>query len=292
MNKQKILIVDDTAENLDILFELLNDYDIIDAISAKEAFEILDEENVDLILLDIMMPDMDGYEVCRILKNNTETEDIPIIFITAITDEESIEKAYNQGGNDYVTKPFKPKELLARVKTQLKVQSLIKHLDRLASYDQLSGIYNRRKFFELAKERFLNDKNNLYAIMIDIDNFKNVNDTYGHATGDSVIKTFASVISSHLEKEAIFGRVGGEEFTIISHFENSETVILFAEKFRTAIEKTKVIANDGSAFHFTISCGISAYRKDLEILDDLLKEADKALYDAKGYGRNRAIFRS
>lgn len=292
MNKQKILIVDDTAENLDILFELLNDYDIIDAISAKEAFEILDEENVDLILLDIMMPDIDGYEVCRILKNNTETEDIPIIFITAITDEESIEKAYNQGGNDYVTKPFKPKELLARVKTQLKVQSLIKHLDRLASYDQLSGIYNRRKFFELAKERFLNDKNNLYAIMIDIDNFKNVNDTYGHATGDSVIKTFASVISSHLEKEAIFGRVGGEEFTIISHFENSETVILFAEKFRTAIEKTKVIANDGSAFHFTISCGISAYRKDLEILDDLLKEADKALYDAKGYGRNRAIFRS
>jgi len=292
MNKQKILIVDDTAENLDILFELLNDYDIIDAISAKEAFEILDEENVDLILLDIMMPDIDGYEVCRILKNNTETEDIPIIFITAITDEESIEKAYNQGGNDYVTKPFKPKELLARVKTQLKVQSLIKHLDRLASYDQLSGIYNRRKFFELAKERFLKDKNNLYAIMIDIDNFKNVNDTYGHATGDSVIKTFASVISSHLEKEAIFGRVGGEEFTIISHFENSETVILFAEKFRTAIEKTKVIANDGSAFHFTISCGISAYRKDLEILDDLLKEADKALYDAKGYGRNRAIFRS
>ena len=118
-DSKTILIVDDTVTNLDILIELLDQYDVIDATNGQDALEIVEEESVDLLLLDIMMPEMDGYEVCKRLKADKKTQDIPIIFITAKTDEDSIEKAYDTGGDDYVSKPFKPKELLARVKTQL-----------------------------------------------------------------------------------------------------------------------------------------------------------------------------
>jgi signal transduction histidine kinase len=121
--KNKVLVVDDTIANLDILIELLDNYDVIDATNGQEALEIVENEEVDLILLDIIMPNMDGYEVCKKLKSRSRTKDIPIIFITAKTDEDSIEKAYDIGGADYVTKPFKPKELLARVKTQLNLES-------------------------------------------------------------------------------------------------------------------------------------------------------------------------
>jgi two-component system, sensor histidine kinase and response regulator len=126
MGNKTVLIVDDTISNLDILIGFLNEYDIIDTTNGKDALEIVDEEEVDLILLDIMMPEMDGFEVCKRLKNNTKTKNIPIIFITAVSEEESIEKAYDAGGVDYITKPFKPKELLARVKTQLNLQELQK----------------------------------------------------------------------------------------------------------------------------------------------------------------------
>ena len=122
-NKRTILAVDDTVTNLDILVDLLKDYDVIEATSGKEALEIVSEETIDLILLDIMMPDMDGYTVCRRLKEDVKFKDIPIIFITAKTEEDAIERAYDEGGVDYVTKPFKPKELLARVRIQLETCS-------------------------------------------------------------------------------------------------------------------------------------------------------------------------
>jgi len=124
MENKTILIVDDTIENLDILIELLDNYNVMDATNGADALEIVDEEKIDLILLDIVMPDMDGFEVCSRVKANPNTKDIPIIFITANMDEESIEKAYMKGGVDYITKPFKPRELQARVKTHLELQEL------------------------------------------------------------------------------------------------------------------------------------------------------------------------
>ncbi len=147
MKNKTILAVDDTVANLDILIELLNSYDIVDATSGEDALEIVEEENIDLILLDIMMPEMDGFEVCAKLKENPATKDIPIIFITAKTDEDSIEKAYELGGSDYVSKPFKPKELLARVKIQFELQNLQNELKLLASTDSMTKLYNRRLFF-------------------------------------------------------------------------------------------------------------------------------------------------
>jgi two-component system, glycerol uptake and utilization response regulator len=289
---QTILVVDDTNINIKILVELLGDkYDVVVAMDGKTALKIAKEEIPDLILLDIMMPVIDGFEVCKQLKEDSKTKDIPIIFLTAKTDEDSIEKAYEIGGSDYVLKPFKPKELIARVKTQLELQCLIKNLEYISSHDTMTGIFNRRKFFELAQARFETKKENLFAIMIDIDKFKNINDKYGHHVGDIVIKTIVSNIQNMLAKDNIFGRLGGEEFAIICNCENRERLFTFLEEIRNSIKQLSLDI-ENNIIKFTISIGVTAYNNSLLTIDDLLKEADNMLYQAKETGRDKTIFKT
>ena len=291
--KSTILIVDDTETNIDILLELLSDkYDIMVALDGASALEITNEDGIDLILLDIMMPDMDGYEVCEVLKNNHLTKDIPVVFITAKTDEDSIERAYEVGGIDYVTKPFKPRELLARVKTHLDFKMLIEHLEFIGSYDQLTGIYNRRKFFELSQFKFQSMNDDIYAVMIDIDKFKKVNDTYGHPAGDEVIKLVTQTVSKFVDEDSVFGRLGGEEFCIVCNEQSHESISNKIELMRIAVEDIELLSDNGEVIKFTISSGYAKAKKDMKSLDALLKEADVALYEAKGSGRNKIIFRS
>lgn len=289
-SKSTLLVVDDTATNIDILVELLGKkYDLVVAINGSGALEAVEENKIDLILLDIMMPVMDGYEVCERLKQQDSTKNIPIIFITAKDDEDSISKAYEQGCIDYITKPFKPLELLARIESQLKIQELIEHLNYISSYDQMSGIYNRRKFFELSQKIFLQSDPTLYAVMIDIDNFKMINDTFGHYEGDRVIQLSAESISKDLQQDAIFGRVGGEEFAILCFFESEKESIDAMNKIRKNIENLNTISANGDIIKFTISIGVSNIDQNPN-LDGLIKKADKALYEAKRAGRNRVIF--
>ncbi len=290
--KSTILIVDDTDINIDILLELLGDkYDVLVALDGKSALDIANKEAIDLVLLDIMMPDMDGYEVCEVLKNTKVTQNIPVLFITAKSDEDSIEKAYDVGGSDYITKPFKPRELLVRIKTQLKLRELINHLDFIATHDEMTGIYNRRQFFNLATQRFNESKKNLYAVMIDIDKFKEVNDKYGHAIGDEVIKIVTTTIADNLLEGTIFGRIGGEEFALICNVDSKALIMNNIEYIREKIEELDTKSYEGESIKFTISEGISKAKVKTKALDDLLKEADIALYEAKGSGRNRVIFR-
>jgi len=291
-NRQTILLVDDTETNIDILLELLGDeYDVMVALSGQGALEIVKDDKIDLILLDIMMPEMDGYEVCQILKNDNSTKDIPVIFITAKTDEDSIEKAYEVGGVDYVTKPFKPRELIVRVKTHIKLKNLIENLEYMASYDEMTGIYNRRKFFSLATKKFEESKKDLYAVMMDIDKFKNINDTYGHPIGDKVIKLVTKIIGESVQSDSIFGRIGGEEFAIICSASSKEYVINSMESIRDNISKASVLTDNNEVVKFTISNGISKVTDETSSVDNFLKEADIALYEAKGSGRNKVIFR-
>ena len=290
--KQTILVVDDTKTNIDIIIELLgSEYDIVVSLEGESALSAVHENDVDLILLDIMMPKMNGFEVCGILKEDIRTKDIPILFLSAKTDEESIEKAYEIGGIDYITKPFRARELLARVKTQIRVKELIEYLAFISSHDEMTGIYNRRKFFELGKKKFEQDSENLYAVMIDIDKFKHINDTYGHPTGDKVIKVAAKTIAKHLPKEAIFGRLGGEEFGVVCIHSSSENVKKHIETIREAVENLELSTDNGDIIKFTISEGVAKAAKDMKSLDELLKKADDAMYEAKGKGRNRVIFR-
>jgi len=290
MNKKAtILIVDDTKENIHILLSLLQEYDLLVALSGKKALQMVEKNDIDIILLDIMMPEMDGYEVCNILKSQPRTKDIPVLFITAKMDEESIEKAFDTGGIDYVTKPFKPKELLARVKTQLENRRLIRELEFMVSRDPMTAIYNRRKFFELGTKLFNAVNNNLFVTMIDIDKFKNINDKYGHPFGDIVIKSMTHHVSNLIAPDAIFARLGGDEFAILCEAKSIEEVQNKIELVRKTIANLEEKYED-KIVKFTISDGIAQKHSD-DTLDSLLKRADEALYEAKGTGRNKVCFR-
>ncbi len=291
-----LLIVDDTKENLSILLELLGEeYDVIPVTNGKEALDIVKEEKIDLILLDVMMPEMDGFEVCKILKEDTETKDIPIIFITAKTDEDSIEKAYEIGGSDYVTKPFRPRELKARVKRELELQKLQKQLKIMATTDSLTGLYNRRHFSTLARHIFdisRRDKKNISILMIDIDKFKRINDTYGHQTGDYVIKHIADILKKTKRESDIACRYGGEEFVILLPSTPIEGGCELARKIKEAVEREEFKTEQGSIVKVTVSIGVSQVFFDSEKnIEPALKRADEALYEAKEAGRNTVCIR-
>ena len=292
MKKQPtILVIDDSEVNIDILVELLEGYDVLVALDGKTACEIAREEDLDLILLDIMMPHLNGYETCRLLKKNAKTKKIPIIFSTAKTDEESIAKAYDAGGIDFVSKPFKPKELLARINTHLKLKTLIDDLEYKSFHDEMTGVYNRRKLFELAEQRYVEYKKDLYAIVFDIDKFKAINDSFGHPFGDKVIKAVALSIKSSLKEGSIFGRMGGDEFCIIMNCPDINQIKNYLEKIRIDIEELVLITDDFIDVKFTISTGLSCCGSDITSLDELLKKSDQALYEAKGDGRNKVRYR-
>jgi len=292
MTIKTILAVDDTATNLDILEELLEQYDVIATISGVDALKIVEEEKkIDLILLDIMMPNMNGYEVCKKLKADERTKDIPIIFITAKADENSIEKAYDLGGTDYVTKPFRPKELLSRVKKELKYHEMMEELKILASTDPMTKLYNRRYFTQISEhtlDLMKREKKNLSVIMLDIDKFKNVNDTYGHKVGDDVIIALSNKLLEHQRKSDICCRYGGEEFVILLPNTSINGANVLAQKIREDIEALTINISSNKDLKFTVSLGVSQVNLENEYNIELaLKRADDALYEAKETGRNR-----
>ena len=286
-----ILAVDDKKENLDVILDILSDYDVIPVTSGQKALQVIDEEDIALVLLDIVMPELDGFQVCQILKNNTKTKHIPIIFTTAKTDEESISKAYEAGADDYVSKPLKKAEVIARVKTQLKLKKTIENLEFLASRDSMTGIYNRRKFFELAIPVFKETPTDIFMAMIDIDYFKKVNDTYGHDVGDMVIKLATQTISQVIRQhDAIFARIGGEEFVLLLKDMDKKAILEILENIRLSIEDLVVEYNE-TKIKFTISIGATSKTQDSKTIDELLKNSDLALYESKTSGRNKITFR-
>lgn len=291
MTTRTILVVDDTIANLDLLVNLLNDYDVIDATNGKDALDIVHNEKVDLILLDIMMPEMDGFEVCRCLKADKESKDIPIIFITAKTDEDSIEKAYELGGSDYVTKPFLPRELLARVKKELYIQDIITELKTLASSDPMTRLYNRRYFNNISQHILglaQREKQSLSLIMLDIDHFKKINDTYGHKSGDEVIISLANLMLNQQRQSDIICRYGGEEFVMLLPNTPLADATQIAEKLRRKIATQSIKSQTGDTIFFTISAGTASVNlKTEDTIEKALHRADEALYQAKNSGRNR-----
>jgi len=290
MDDNTILVVDDSIINLNILENLLDGYDVIETTNGKSALSILEKEDVHLILLDIVMPEVDGYEICQKIKENEKTKNIPVVFITAKTDEDSIEKAYDVGGSDFVTKPFKPKELLARVKTQLKIHKMEKELRLLALIDPMTKLYNRRYFTSITEHSISfaqRERQELSVIMIDIDDFKNINDTYGHQIGDDVIVLVANTLMKIQRKSDIVCRYGGEEFVILLPNTSLENAKKVAEHARKEVESLSVSDSSQQEISFTISLGVSCVNvDDEETIEKSLKRADDALYNAKKLGKN------
>lgn len=292
MDNKTILVVDDSIINLNILENLLDGYDVIETTNGESALSILEQEEVHLILLDIVMPEVDGYEICQRIKANEKTTNIPIVFITAKTDEDSIEKAYDVGGSDFVTKPFKPKELLARVKTQLKIQNMEKELRLLSLIDPMTKLYNRRYFSNISEHTLTlarRENQELSIIMIDIDDFKNINDTYGHQVGDDVIVSIANTLMLIQRKSDIVCRYGGEEFVILLPNTSLENAKKVAENARKKVESICMKDLVNRDIQLTISLGVSSVNIAEEfILEMGLKRADDALYHAKKLGKNIA----
>ncbi len=299
--RHKILIVDDCKSNIDILLAHLCDaYDIIPARSGQTALDIVEKTDIDLILLDIIMPEMDGYEVCRQLKKMDSSKNIPVIFITVETDEDAIERAYDSGGSDYVSKPFKPKELLALIRRELQVHELIKDLEEskrelkiLAATDPLTGLHNRRSFLDFSSHILglaKREQTDLSLLMLDIDHFKRINDSWGHDVGDEVIKAVAAILKTSLRQNDIVCRHGGEEFVVLLPQTPLAGASALAEKIRREIESFSHTLNNGGILQCTISIGVTQVdpQRDMD-LKPTLKRADMALYLAKDGGRNRVV---
>ncbi|WP_457603385.1 diguanylate cyclase [Nitratifractor sp.] len=283
-------MVDDEVVNLDILVELLHRFDVIDVTSGEEALEVLAKEKIDLILLDILMPGMDGYEVCRTVKADKSLRHIPVIFITSKNDDLSIEHAYEIGASDYITKPFRHRELLARVGNALRIQELQEELRLLASIDPMTRLYNRRYFTTMA-DKILKlarrEQNPLSLAILDIDRFKQINDTYGHLAGDRVITALSEKLMGRYRESDLLCRFGGEEFVILMPNTELDVATLLAERTRKEIEKLQVPYN-GKTITMTVSIGVSQVDlENEETLDPVLKRADDALYTAKKEGRNQ-----
>lgn len=290
-----ILIVDDDIDFQDIIGMALKEkgYIISHAYNAEEAEYILTKNKVDLILLDLMLPDLDGFTACRSLQTIHPEKFIPIIMISAKADIQSKVRSLEEGAVDFLSKPFSIHELLARVKSMLRIKDLQDQLKTMAITDELTGLYNRRFFQEwlnLEFKRTLRYKTSLSCLMVDIDYFKNFNDTYGHSTGDFVLREVSRIIKNNTRGTDIAARFGGEEFVLLLPRTDKPLAMGLAERIRASVEAAQ-FSKDEISLNVTVSIGVtSSVQNNLEDKQQLIEFADKALYDAKRHGRNRVMY--
>lgn len=292
--KPTILVVDDMTTTLLLIHDLLKDtYEVKIAKSGTKALEILESPNdIDLILLDIEMPDINGYDVCKRIKNNETIKNIPIIFITGRTSQEDEEYGLNLGAIDYITKPFNKAIVKLRIKNYLDLKIKNDMLEKLSMYDGLTNIRNRRFFDETFEKTFSEikrDKKSLAVLMIDIDFFKPYNDNYGHGQGDETLRKVAKALEKTIKRASDFvARYGGEEFVILLKDINKDGVEAVANNLLNAVRELKITHEFSKIENYvTISIGASYYNSSSDITKlELLLKADETLYNVKNSGRN------
>ena len=292
--KPTILVVDDMTTTLLLLHDLLKDtYEVKIAKSGTKALEILDAPNdIDLILLDIEMPDINGYDVCKRIKNNETIKNILIIFITGRTSQEDEEYGLNLGAIDYITKPFNKAIVKLRIKNYLNLKIKNDMLEKLSMYDGLTNIRNRRYFDETFEKTFSEikrDKKSLAVLMIDIDFFKPYNDNYGHGQGDETLRKVAKALEKTIKRASDFvARYGGEEFVILLKDINKDGVEAVANNLLNAVRELKITHEFSKIENYvTVSIGASFYNSNSDVTKlELLLKADETLYNVKNSGRN------
>jgi len=327
-SKGNILLVDDTPDNLRLLSNMLScqGYEVRSVINGPMALMGIHAEPPDLILLDINMPQMNGYEVCQELKRDVQTADIPVIFISALDDVIDKVKAFTIGGVDYITKPFQLEEVLARVENQLtlrRLQRLLKaqneqlqreieehqraelalqaanqKLQYLAITDELTQVANRRYFYQYLNEQWqalAEAQQSLSLILCDVDHFKTFNDTYGHLAGDECLRQIAQAIRKTLKRGPdLVGRYGGEEFILLLPYTDAMGAFEVASAVLSAIRALKIKHEPASATGYvTVSLGVASMIPDrVASPESLIKVADTALYAAKAQGRNCVMLKT
>jgi diguanylate cyclase (GGDEF)-like protein len=295
-SKPKLLIVDDQTTNIQLLHQAFSaEFQVFMATTGDKSLAICTTEAPDLVLLDVMMPEMDGYEVCKKLKSNPRTADIPVIFVTAHTDAASEEHGLDLGAVDYISKPINIKIVRARVKAHIALKRQSDMLRNFAFVDGLTGVRNRRYFDEhLGTEvaRAHRSKSPLSLVMMDVDFFKRFNDCYGHQAGDDCLRSVASLLNASIKRPADFvARYGGEEFVCLLPETPFQSAYALAEIIRKAIEECKIAHAESSVAPWvTLSLGVSTLVPHRPVSGgELLKLADSNLYQAKHLGRNRTI---
>ncbi|MFT5277317.1 MAG: diguanylate cyclase (GGDEF)-like protein [Granulosicoccus sp.] len=300
MRKERatILVVDEESINIQILNNALDDeYNILAATMGKQAIKVASQSLPDLILLDVMMPDINGHDVCQTLKSNDLTKHIPIIFVTAQSKPEDEIKGLELGAVDYFTKPFVLPLIKVRVRNQIDLIQKTAALERMAWIDGLTGISNRRlfdkRYFDACKYGIRN-KRRISIILIDIDFFKQYNDHYGHANGDAVLKQVAQTLELGASRPLdLVARYGGEEFVILLTDASETEGAMVAEKVRAKVEALG-IAHAESSIHkcLTISVGVTSSPRGVADFDHkaLMEKADRCLYEAKSLGRNTVVY--
>ena len=286
---QDILLIDDSKPIHPLVASLLADEPVTihSAFDAKSGLILAASLRPDLILLDVEMPEVDGYETCRRLKADAATVNLPILFLTARATTEEKVRGLNLGAIDYVTKPFKLSELLSRVRAALRTSHLIRLLEEKALIDPLTGLGNRAMYDErLAAEVGLRIRSGtaLSCIVLDVDHFKDVNDKYGHPFGDQVLSKIADTVSNICRVEDVACRHGGEEFVILTPQTSAGHAALLAERMRDAIAKIP-FSRKGESIAVTCSFGVAEAAGTYDRL--MLERADQALYQSKEGGRNR-----
>ncbi|MDP2784343.1 MAG: diguanylate cyclase [Sulfurimicrobium sp.] len=292
-DRPRILIVDDERININLLNALLKtDYKIMVATEGEQAIKAALTGKPELILLDVLMPGIDGYEVCRRLKAMAATQTIPIIFITAMGEVENEAMGFALGAVDYIAKPFNSAVVKARVGVHMKLKRNGDMLENLASMDTLTEVPNRRAFDQTRKQewaRSLRDGLPISFAMIDIDMFKQYNDNYGHGAGDECLTRIAKALNGCVQRPGdLLARYGGEEFAAILINTPENGALSMAEVFHAAVAALQ-IPHDFSAAapHVTISIGIATAIPSAQLTPEMLSEAaDKMLYQAKDAGRN------
>jgi two-component system, cell cycle response regulator len=308
VSDQRILVVDDNPDNVEIIDARLSSrgFTVETATNGEEALARVEENPPHLILLDVMMPVMDGYEVSRRIKGSDSLPFIPIILVTARDSTQDKVEGLDAGADDYLTKPINFPELEARVRSMLRIKRLQDQLDeknrelevankklrKLSITDGLTGLFNHRHVHELLHEEIERSKrtgDSIAVAMVDLDRFKKVNDTYGHPTGDVVLYETAEILRDTAREVDMVGRYGGEEFIAILPGTPEENAAQFAERVRQRVEE-HVYRDDATEIRMTTSAGVAAYPSAaVPDADALLKRADEALYRAKESGRNQVI---
>lgn len=298
-SNQVILIADDNRVILRLIQEHLSNagYQVHTVNNGEKALAALPLVHPDLVLLDVDMPGISGFEICRTIKQNTTTADIPILFVTACTDRKDILAGFAAGGQDYILKPFIREELLARVQTHLalrvaqqELKASVMRYRELSVHDDLTGLYNTRYLYQTLQAQLDSPPTHpLTLIFIDIDKFKVVVDTYGHLNASSTIAELAETIIPLLPKECYGVSYGGDEFVVVLANHDREQGFLVAEKIRQAIEHAVFLVFCDLAIHITVSCGLATFPEDAQTMTELLDNADLALFEAKQRGRNSII---
>lgn len=293
---QTVLIVDDTPADIMMLANALQeDYRILIATKGQDALRIARSDTPpDLILLDILMPDIDGFQICKKLKANPETMSIPVVFVTSLHSYDDQEKGLNLGAVDYITKPFHFPVFKARLRNHMLLKLKTDQLEQLSHLDGLTGIANRRHFEAvMAREqsRLKRLAGNLSIIMIDIDYFKSYNDHYGHGAGDECLIQVAKTLSSLIKRPTdLLARYGGEEFAVVLPDTDLEGATLVGQSLHAEINRMNFPHEYSDiADNVTVSIGVasSVVGNKSETVEGLLKRADEALFKAKENGRNR-----